>query len=217
MSNMEVTLHVSSGGRVARTRADILDRAWELISERGAEVSLAQIAKAAGISRQSVYDHFGSRGGLLLGLVRRTDERLDIKARFHAAFEEEDPHRRLTASIEVWIRFVQEIYPVASDLIRLRTTDADASAAWEDRMNELRDWLRELTGSLERDNALQTVWSKEAAADYLWASFSVQTWGLLTRDCGWPESSALEVLKRTICQALLRSGSEQETKGPGGR
>jgi len=167
-------------------------------------VSLAEIAKAAGISRQSVYDHFGSRGGVILGLVRRADERLDIKARFDEAFKLGDPARRLEAAIEVWIRFVQEIYPVASDLIRLRTTDADASAAWEDRMSELRQWLEDLTQSLERDGALQKAWSAKEAADYLWASFSVQTWGLLTRDCGWPEERALDVLKRTICQALLR-------------
>ncbi|MCK7612181.1 TetR/AcrR family transcriptional regulator [Roseibium sediminicola] len=195
---------MSSVDRVARTRAEILDSAWDLISVRGAEVSLAEIAKAAGISRQSVYDHFGSRGGLILGLVRRADERLDIKARFDEAFETVNPAKRLEASIEVWIRFVEEIYPVASDLIRLRSTDADASAAWEDRMSELRDWLLILTGSLERDGALQADWSAKEAADYLWASFSVQSWGLLTRDCSWSEERALEVLKRTIRQALLR-------------
>lgn len=195
---------MSSRGRTARTRAEILDSAWDLISDRGAEVSLAEIAKEAGISRQSVYDHFGSRGGLILALVRRTDERLDIKARFDEAFRTVDPAQRLEAAIEVWIRFVQEIYPVASDLIRLRTTDADASDAWEDRMSELRQWLGELTGSLERDGALQAHWTVMAAADYLWASFSVQTWGLLTRDCGWPEGEALDMLKRTIRQALLR-------------
>jgi len=197
---------VSSVDRVARTRAEILDSAWDLISERGAEVSLAQIAGAAGISRQSVYDHFGSRGGLILALVRRADERLDIKARFDTAFETCAPVQRLEATIDVWISFVQEIYPVASDLIRLRSTDADASAAWEDRMSELRAWLLVLTGSLERDDALQPDWSAKQASDYLWASFSVQAWGLLTRDCGWSEDAALKILKRTICQALLRSG-----------
>lgn len=54
---------MSSQARVQRTRAEILDSAWTLISQRGADVSLAEIAKAAKISRQSVYDHFGSRGG----------------------------------------------------------------------------------------------------------------------------------------------------------
>jgi AcrR family transcriptional regulator len=194
---------VSSQGRLQRTRTEILDCAWDLISEKGTEVSLAEIGKAAGISRQSVYDHFGSRGGLILALVRRADDRLDIKARFNSAFDTAKPEKRLHASVEVWIHFVQEIYPVAADLIRLRSTDEAASVAWEDRMSELRRWLLELTCSLERDGALQDVWSAKTASEYLWAAFSVQSWGLLTKDCGWSKELAKETLTRTICQALL--------------
>lgn len=195
---------MSSQGRLQRTRTEILDCAWDLISKKGAEVSLAEIGKAAGISRQSVYDHFGSRGGLILALVRRADDRFDIKARLHAAFEDADPEVRLKNTIAVWITFVQEIYPVATDLIRLRSTDEAASVAWEDRMAELRQWLQQLTLSLEHDQALQEAWSAKSASEYLWAAFSVQSWGLLTRDCDWPEATAEDVLTRTICQALLR-------------
>ncbi|WP_428687849.1 TetR/AcrR family transcriptional regulator [Roseibium sp.] len=198
---------MSSQRRLQRTRNEILDCAWTLVSERGAEVSLAEIGKAAGISRQSVYDHFGSRGGLILALVRRTDDRLDIKARLHQAFDEADPFERLQRVIDVWLGFVQEIYPVATDLIRLRSTDEAASMAWEDRMSELRGWLHELTLSLDTDGALQEAWTAKTASEYLWASFSVQTWGLLTADCGWSPDYASETLKRTICQALLVRGS----------
>ncbi|MEM9635528.1 MAG: TetR/AcrR family transcriptional regulator [Pseudomonadota bacterium] len=194
---------MSSSRNLQRTRKEILDCAWKLIVERGAEVSLAEIGKAAGISRQSVYDHFGSRGGLLLALVRRADERLDIKARLFTAFEEEDPALRLQTTIDVWIVFVQEIFPVATDLIRLRTTDEAASDAWEDRMSELREWLLVLTGSLEKDGVLQNGWTAEAASEFLWASFSVQMWGLLTVDCNWQADTALKTLKRTSCQSLL--------------
>ncbi|QFT31847.1 DNA-binding transcriptional repressor AcrR [Labrenzia sp. THAF82] len=195
---------MSSQSRVQRTRTEILDSAWTLISERGAEVSVAEIAKASDISRQSVYDHFGSRGGLILALVRRADERLDIEAKLFSAFKTADPEERLKATISVWIQFVQEIFPVATDLIRLRATDEDASLAWEDRMSELREWLLELTRTLEQDRALQPTWSAKEASEYLWASFSVQMWGLLTQDCGWQRGVAQDVLIRTICQALLR-------------
>ncbi|WP_298820314.1 TetR/AcrR family transcriptional regulator [uncultured Roseibium sp.] len=195
---------MSSQARLQRTRAEILDSAWTLISKRGTEVSIAEIAKASGISRQSVYDHFGSRGGLILALVRRADERLDIEAKLFSAFKTEDPEDRLKATVSVWIHFVQEIFPVATDLIRLRATDEDASLAWEDRMSELREWLLELTRTLEEDKALQPAWSSKEASEYLWASFSVQMWGLLTQDCGWQREAAQDVLTRTICQALLR-------------
>jgi len=198
---------MSSQRRVQRTRTEILDRAWILISEQGADVSLDKIAKTAGVSRQSIYDHFGSRGGLILALVRRTDERLDIESSLFAAFELNDPQQRLKETIDVWIRFVQAIYPVATDLIRLRKTDEDASAAWEDRMSDLRTWLKVLTKSLQKDGALQPVWSAQTASEFLWASFSVQMWGLLTEECGWDAQDASNVLKRTLCQTLLNPES----------
>ncbi|MEM6448510.1 MAG: helix-turn-helix domain-containing protein, partial [Cyanobacteria bacterium P01_D01_bin.123] len=129
---------MSSKARYRLTREEILDAAWALVSERGAEVSISEIAKAAGISRQSVYLHFGTRGGLLMALVRRADDRFEIKERLFACFDIVDPRERLQDSIRVWIDFVIEIYPVAKELVRLRETDQDAATAWEDRMSDLR-------------------------------------------------------------------------------
>ncbi len=189
--------------RLERTRSDILDAAWNLIRIEGADVSLAQVAKAAGISRQSVYDHFGSRGGMIIEMVRRVDERLEIRESLFAAFNYADPKTRLTKTLDAWFDFVIGIYPVATDLIRLRATDKDAAAAWEDRMSELKGWLVQLTQSLKADGALKPEWTAKTAAEYLWASSSVQAWGLLTEDCGWSERKARRVLKQTICGAVL--------------
>jgi AcrR family transcriptional regulator len=188
---------------IEQTRADILDAAWDLISVEGADASLARIAKAAGITRQSVYDHFGSRGGMIVAMVRRVDERLEIKERLFTAFQEPNPHARVKKTIDVWTAFVQEIYSVASDLIRLRATDRDAASAWEDRMSELRQWLLDLAKTLKREGALQPHWTAKSASEYLWSSFSVQIWGLFTEDCGWTNNQARAVLRRTIPQTLL--------------
>lgn len=194
---------MSTKRKPERTRAEILDAAWNLISENGADVSISEIARAAGISRQAVYLHFGSRGGLLMALVRRADTRFEIKERLFACIGVPDPEERLDRLVQVWIDFVTKIYPVATDLVRLRATDRDASAAWEDRMTDLRSWLLTLTTSLKQDGALAAGWSPKEASEYLWASFSVQLWGLLVEDCGWDRDRALSVLRRTIRQTLL--------------
>ncbi|MEM9177260.1 MAG: TetR/AcrR family transcriptional regulator [Myxococcota bacterium] len=189
----------------AKTRKEILDAAWDLVSEEGAEVSLARIAATVGISRQSIYLHFGSRGGLLVALVRRADERFEIRERMQAALSVPDPGRRLDRVVTVWIEFVLLIRPVAVDLIRLRATDADAREAWEDRMDELRDWLLVFVKTLRRDDALAPEWSLKEAADFLWAVSSVQLFGLFVDDCGWSERRATTVLRRTLAGALLGS------------
>ena len=192
------------------TRTALLDAAWDLIARDGAGVSVAQICRAAGVSRQAGYLHFGSRGGLLMALVHRADERFRIRPLLFDAFSLPDPRDRLETSISVWLDFVVKIEPVASDLIRLRATDQDAAAAWEDRMTELRSWLTELVGSVHTDGALAPGWGVEDAASYLWATTSVQIWGLLRHDCSWTEKRTRAALTRGLTDTLLAPPSLRE-------
>ena len=194
MSNLE---------RGARSHQQILDTAWDLIAARGAEVSLAEIAKAVGMTRQSIYVHFGSRGGLLIALVRRTDEREEIFERFNAALAADEPADRLDACLAVWLDFVVVIRPVASDLIRLRATDPDAAAAWDDRMADAVGLFRKLVASLKKDGALAAAWSVPRATDYLWSACSVQAWSLLVDDRGWSEAAANRTIRRVMAEVLL--------------
>ena len=194
---------MSRSSRSDVTRSEILDAAWTLIREQGADVSLSEIARAASVTRQSVYLHFGTRGGLLLAMVRRTDERSGIIDRFGAVLDEPDPHQRFERFIAIWLAFVREIFPVAQDLIRLRDTDPDAASAWEDRMAALKGLIGRLIGSLQKDGALQPHWQQDEATGFLWASISVQMWGLLVRDCSWSDMDAERIISGQAARALL--------------
>ncbi|GAA1585219.1 TetR/AcrR family transcriptional regulator [Kribbella hippodromi] len=57
-------------------REQLLDVAAELVRGKGADaLTLVTLAETAGVSRPIVYDHFGTRAGLLLALYRELDER----------------------------------------------------------------------------------------------------------------------------------------------
>ncbi|MFE0172232.1 TetR/AcrR family transcriptional regulator [Streptomyces sp. NPDC059002] len=57
-------------------REQLLDTAVTIVRTQGADgLTLVTLAEAAGVSRPIVYDHFGTRPGLLLALHRRLDER----------------------------------------------------------------------------------------------------------------------------------------------
>ncbi|MFC9895746.1 TetR/AcrR family transcriptional regulator [Nocardia sp. NPDC127579] len=57
-------------------REQLLDVAMTIVRERGAdELTLLTLAEAAGVSRPIVYDHFGTRPGLLLALYQRLEQR----------------------------------------------------------------------------------------------------------------------------------------------
>jgi AcrR family transcriptional regulator len=71
---------IASGGISERRRADaarnieaILDAALEVLSERP-EASMAEVAAAAGVARQTVYAHYSSREELLKAVVDRAIE-----------------------------------------------------------------------------------------------------------------------------------------------
>ncbi len=185
------------------TRNEILDRAWDLISEKGADISMSQIAAESHVSRQSVYLHFKTRGGLLLALVQRADERFEVKEGFFSALEIEDPAQRLDECLKVWFEFAVKIHPVATDLIRLRKTDDDANTAWTDRMADLRTWERQLVQSLADDGALSDDWQVDDAADFLWASTSIQIWDILYNDRSWNAAKISELLRRSVAKTLL--------------
>lgn len=189
--------------RSTRTRAGILDVAWRVLAERGAQVPIGEIADAVGLTRQAIYVHFRSRGGLLVALVRRADERAEIHARFRAALATPDPRHRLDAFLRVWFDFVPTIHPVASSLMRARGDDPDAARAWADRMAALRRGFAILATSLRRDGALAPDWTAPSAADFLWAGSSMQTWELLAIDRGWGAAKTSKILRRSLAAAVL--------------
>ena len=54
----------------------LLDVSWSLISEEGADaLTLGRLADAAGVTKPEVYDHFGTRNGLLAALYQDFDVR----------------------------------------------------------------------------------------------------------------------------------------------
>ncbi|MGW2227154.1 TetR/AcrR family transcriptional regulator [Streptomyces formicae] len=57
-------------------REQLLDTAVAIVRTQGTDgLTLVTLAEAAGVSRPIVYDHFGTRPGLLLALYQRLDDR----------------------------------------------------------------------------------------------------------------------------------------------
>ncbi|GIF13593.1 TetR family transcriptional regulator [Actinoplanes teichomyceticus] len=80
---MEATSSYREAGR-ARLRGALVNAARELAVRDGWEnVRMAQVARAAGVSRQTVYNEFGDRAGLAEALALREIERFvaDVRAR----------------------------------------------------------------------------------------------------------------------------------------
>ena len=120
---------MSSGESETRTR--ILEATRRLTEEhRGRGVRMRDVAEAAGISRQAVYDHFGSQAKLLVETTHYVDEVRGLEERRRRFREATTGVGRLEAYVEFWGNYIPEVYGMAKALLVARETDEAAAAAW---------------------------------------------------------------------------------------
>lgn len=169
-----------------------------------AEVTMEGVAVAAGVSRRTVYDHVGSRAGLLVALAERADQELDLDARAAAVFAA--PTGR--EAIEHFVRLVSEVTPplldLASAIERARFDDPDAAAAWEDRMAGRMAACLGLATRLRDEGQLRPDIAPQEGADILYAAISWQRWNLLVVECGWSIDRWIRRTLEQLNDALLR-------------
>lgn len=181
------------------SRSAILAAARALIARDGAGVSMGEVAREAGVSRQAVYLHFGSRAGLFVALVRAMDEEAEIRPALERAMAAEDPAEALRRFVREWVRFASAIRPVASMLLAARAADPAAAAAWEDRASELRAGFRAVTVRLAEAGRLRDGLTASSAADLAWALSSVPVLAQLEIERGW----RTERVERELAEAVL--------------
>lgn len=99
-------------------RNTLLDAARdELAERRWADITMADIAKAAGVSRQTLYKEFGSREEFSQALVLREAERFLASVRDAVNANLDDPARALAAAFDVFLSAAAE-NPMISTIVR---------------------------------------------------------------------------------------------------
>ena len=88
-------------------KAELLDAADRVIRRRGPAASMDGIAAEAGISRMVLYRYFGDKGGLYRALAETYSETL-LAALRQAMESTNDPARRLEATVDAYVRFIEE-------------------------------------------------------------------------------------------------------------
>jgi AcrR family transcriptional regulator len=128
--------------RHAQTRDDIVDAAFELFAARGfAEVTMEEVARAAGVSRSTAYRRFPTKEDVVLEILNRWLEAYD------EAIEGLDPDTDLVAALEIATRAVathidanidrvRTAYAILEEAPSLNVTGV-ANAVWFNRITEL--------------------------------------------------------------------------------
>jgi AcrR family transcriptional regulator len=194
----------------ADSRARVLDAALRLIRKRGhATVTMAQIAKAARLSRQAVYLHFADRAELMAALARHVHESLGLPAAIQRMMSDTPTGIGLIeADVSMQARFNPAVWAVARAVDAVRRTDAAAARAWQSRLKSRLEGCRALIPLLQAEGSLRPELDPSIAADLLWTMTSLRMWEDLVLEREWSPEQYQVYVANVLIGALTSSRSE---------
>lgn len=109
-------------------RGHTLSAAHQLLADPAChELSLDAVARVAGVTRATLYNHFGSRSALLVALFHDLGRRMKAE-RIHAAMHLPDPEQALSAMLRESTRAYARQEPAIRKLFALAAFDSEVSA-----------------------------------------------------------------------------------------
>jgi AcrR family transcriptional regulator len=187
------------------SKTRILDVALNLITKRkGADVSMAEIANAAKVSRQAMYLHFADRADLMLALVRHADEKRGMDDEIRKIREAPTGVAAMCAMVSLQARMNPGIWAIARAVDAVRRTDEAAEQGWQDRLKHRLWGCGQIVERMQQEKTLRPGVSPEEARDLLWSITSLRTWEDLVLERGWTGTQYEERIIRLLLAALTR-------------
>jgi len=191
------------------SRDRVLEAALRLIRKRGdAKVTMAQIAKAARLSRQAVYLHFADRADLMVALARHVNESLGLPAEIQRIMNTQTGVGMIEAFVSMQARGNPAVWAVARAIDAVRRTDAAAELAWQSRLKSRLDGCRVIVSRLETEGSLRAGLDPSIAADLLWTMTSLRMWEDLVLEREWSHEQYQGYVTNVLIGALTSSRSE---------
>jgi AcrR family transcriptional regulator len=138
----------ASAADAARTAQDVLDAATALFAARGfADVTLDDVARAAGVTRGAVYHHYTNKAGVFDAVARHLQAQVADAVITAAEGAGADPGAQLRAGSHAFLDAI-----TAPAVVRVLLVDAPSVVGWqtwrrldaENSAAHLRDGLREV-------------------------------------------------------------------------
>lgn len=166
---------------------------------------MAEVAKAAKLSRQAVYLHFADRADLLINVVRYVDQKRGMEQEIRAIGEATTGAEALRMMASLQARLNPGVWAVARALDAVRRTDEDAERSWQDRLKDRLFGCRQIVEKLRKEGTLRPGLDLQTAADLLWSLTSLRTWEDLVLARGWTPQQYEKRMTELLLEALTRS------------
>lgn len=182
------------------TRAAILAAAARLAAKHGARaVTMAGVAKAAGVSRQAVYLYFQTRGGLFAEMMRDKVLQHPLAKESRRLAESPASVDTFEAFVAATIRYILSITGPMAAMHAASIEDKAVLDAVRERVGTGTDMIHDMMKDLHAQRLLRAGWTPLEAAEWLNAQLTGTQHYTLHVLRGWPIE---RIVKRMV--AMLR-------------
>ncbi len=205
-----VKRNYESGHRRAlaeQTRAQIQQSARGLFGERGyASTTVAEIAKAAGVSEPTVYATFGGKRAILLSLLDEMEKAADASDLTEFL---DSPGHDSRAQLRAFVEFSVRLFTKGADLIRVAEAagvgDPDVAALWQ--LGDARRYAacEKVVATIVRRKELRKGLDRTKAADILWALCGAEAYALFVVRRRWLPNEYGDWIYEVLLERLVQS------------
>lgn len=200
------TVKLSRQERASRTRARIIETAYQLLVDRGWESTTMQlVANEAGVAVQTVYFVFGTKARLVAAveeyaIAGSTPPEQFLSQWRKSVVEQDDPASLVRTFVEVDTQIKSRLAPLVaglggtmpSELVQARDRESGRERFFGSLVDRLAD-LKVLRPSLRRDRAMDIVRAVNALSTYT----------DLTRRRGWSDEEWIEWMTEMLSAQLI--------------
>jgi len=192
----------------------VIEAAWRLFAENGyAATSIEEVARAAGVSRATVFTSVGGKPALLkaafdVALVG-DDEPVSLPDRpeSRAIRGEPDPRRYLALYAGLVAEMGGRLAPIAEAMRGAAGADADARELWVLHLSQRRVGAANVISDLlAKGGRLRAGLDAKRAADIVWILNDPGLYGLLVFRQGWTGTRFRDWLSDSLQRQLLVDG-----------
>jgi AcrR family transcriptional regulator len=171
--------------RAQLTRDEILRAARRLFAEHGyARTSVRDVAEAAGVSAQTVYDSVGSKQALVAQLNDLVDAEAEIAVIVRAAAESGDPRELAAAAARIARSILEHCGDIVRALVTGATAEPELAAVLDEGQRRHVEGIARVVGVLGQLDALGPLEPEEAVAT-LAAITDIRFAFMLRESYGW--------------------------------
>jgi AcrR family transcriptional regulator len=195
------------------TRRAVLRAAHDLFVGRGyGRTTIAEVARAAGVSAETVYAGFGTKANLLHRVWDVTIGGDDADVPYHERPEvralgaEQDLARRLALQAVLFTQTAHRIVPFLLALQAAASAEPAAAAMVEEIGRQRYAGIGVMAAAAAATGQLAV--SEEECHDVMWATTDGTLWHRLVRERGWPDEDFAGWLGEMWIRVLVRTSDE---------